>query len=103
VADLLNTFFMKFPPGALAIWLGLLSWAGWKMLSRVTKMEKEQAVLKQAHTDSVERLDRGFKRNDDMHAFLGDQITVVGQQVLEVGSKVDTLTGAVNKMNGGST
>jgi len=102
MSSMLEAFFTKFPPGALAIWLGLLSWAGWKMLSRVTKTEKDQAVLKQAHTNLVERLDRGFKRNDDMHAFLGDQVTAVGEQVLEVGSKVDTLTGAVNKMNGGS-
>jgi len=102
MADHISAFFTKFPPGALAIWLGLLSWAGWKMLSQVTKTEKDQAVLEQAHTNLVERIDRGFKRDDDMHAFLGDQVTAVGQQVLEVGSQVATLTGAVNKMNGGS-
>lgn len=72
------------------------------MLSRLTEIEKKQAVLKQAHTNLVERLDRGFKRNDDMHAFLGDQLIAVGKQVLEVGRKVDILTSAVNKMNGDS-
>ena len=102
MADLIEAFFNEFPPGALAIWLGILTWAGWKMWAQLDATKRKQALLEQAHGNLVERLNRGFKRNDDRHGFMEELIGTVGKQVLEVGTKVGELTGAVDKMNGGS-
>lgn len=100
MADLLESFLVEFPPGALAIWLGVISFLGWKMWSRLMRADKELALQKQAHTSLEERIERGFKRNDEMHEFMGDQVTQMGKEVIQVGKNVAALTGAVNKMNG---
>lgn len=102
MADLFNAFFTEFPPGALAIWLGILTYMGAKMWGQISKVKADSELLEQAHTKLEERIGRGFERNDDRHGFIEGQIAAVGKHVLAVGSKVDKLTGAVDKMNGGS-